>query len=203
MGFLSGDQIKDLHEELFEENYTPNSVKQVCYDLRLGDEVFLTDDPEPKKLSRESPYVTLPPGQFALLKTLEAVSVPAQYVGFISIRKTFKFRGLINISGFHVDPTYRGHLIFAVQNVGPRDILLEYEHPVFLIMWAKLEAEFTGPKRPPGYDGITLDEMAQFGGTSTTIASLRKDLDSLSLSVKIYGAIFVSALVALLIKGLF
>src|SRR5947207_15560217 len=101
MGFLSGDQIRDLHEQLIEEHYEPKSVKQVCYDLRLGDEVYLTDKPEPKRLSRESPYVMLPPGQFALVKTLEAIAVPAQYVGFISIRKTFKFRALINISGFH------------------------------------------------------------------------------------------------------
>src|SRR5689334_19623689 len=121
MGFLSGDQIAKDSNKLIPENYEPECVKQVSYDLRLGDEVYLTDQKEPKRLSQQNPYVNLSPGEFALLKTHEVVYVPPEYVGLISVRSSFKFQGLVNISGFHVDPTYRGNLIFAVQNVGPRD----------------------------------------------------------------------------------
>src|SRR5437016_5783812 len=97
-GFLSGNQIRERHRDLIIENYDAQFVKQVCYDLCLGDEVYLTDDSLPKKLSYLAPYVTLHPGEFALLKTHEAVSIPRSYVGLISIRSTFKFRGLTNIS---------------------------------------------------------------------------------------------------------
>jgi hypothetical protein len=40
-------------------------------------------------------------------------------MAFISMRTAFKFKGLVNISGFHVDPGYKGKLIFAVFNASP------------------------------------------------------------------------------------
>ena len=50
---------------------------------------------------------TIPPGQFAFLLTEEVVSVPPDALAFISIRAKTKFRGLVNVSGFHVDPGYQ------------------------------------------------------------------------------------------------
>ena len=50
----------------------------------------------------------IPPGQFAFLLTAETVTMPDNAIAFISIKARLKFNGLINISGFHVDPGYRG-----------------------------------------------------------------------------------------------
>jgi len=99
---------------------------------------------------------------------------------------------LINISGFHVDPTYTGHLIFAIQNVGPNDIRLRYKEPVFMVMWAKLFSEYVGDARKRGFDKIQLEHMAQLGGPSVTLTGLKKDLDRISLSLKIAGVLAVS-----------
>ena len=70
---------------------------------------------------------TIPPGQFAFLLTEEVVSVPADALAFISIRAKTKFRGLVNVSGFHVDPGYRGQLTRQLHNIAPH--LAYAEHP--------------------------------------------------------------------------
>lgn len=48
--------------------------------------------------------VSIEPGEFALMLTDELIHVPEDLVGFISVRFGYKRRGLVNISGFHVDP---------------------------------------------------------------------------------------------------
>jgi dCTP deaminase len=199
--FLSKEDIEARTCELFPERkvFDPKLVNEASYDLRVGDEVFLSENQIPTRLSLDSPYVLLPPGQFALVKTLEEIFIPPDLIGLLSIRSRYKFQGLINISGFHVDPTYRGHLIFSVQNVGPNDIRLKFMEPVFMLMWAKLLTPFAGEKRGPGYDRIQLEQMAQLGGPSVTLSKLKTDLDQLSLSVKIYGALAGSALIAIIV----
>jgi dCTP deaminase len=199
--FLSKTEIWQKQEEFFpvEGHFEEANLKEACYDLRIGDEVFLSEKRIPKRLSDRDPYVILPPGQFALIKTFEKIRVPREYVAFISIRSRLKFQGLINISGFHVDPTYEGHLIFSVQNVGPNDIRLKHREPAFMIMWARLSTPYREEKvRPPGYDRITLDMMAQLGGPSVTLVSLQKRLEELSVRVKIYGGFAVAAFLAVL-----
>ena len=59
------------------------------------------------------------PGQFAFLLTDEIVEVPDSAMALISIKAKIKWRGLINVSGFHVDPGFKGRLIFSVYNAGP------------------------------------------------------------------------------------
>lgn len=199
--FLSREDIRRNLDEFFpnrEEHYDEKYLREACYDLRVGDELFLSENRIPTRLPDHegNPYVVLPPGQFALVKTYEKIGVPRGFVAFISIRSKLKFQGLINISGFHVDPTYKGHLIFSVQNVGPNDIRLKYMDPAFMIMWARLETPYQGDERSPGYDRITLEQMAQLGGPSMTLTSLKKDVDALSSSLKIFGALAISALIA-------
>jgi dCTP deaminase len=198
--FLSGNDINSRRVELFPnpEHFDPGKLSQASYDLCVGNEVFLSEMRVPTNLSTSSPYVILPPGQFALVKTFEKIRIPRDLIGLISIRSSLKFQGLINISGFHVDPTYEGYLIFAVQNVGPNDIRLKFQEAAFMIMFAKLLTDYAGKKRKSGFDAISLDQMAKLGGSSVTLAQLKNELDQLSLSLKIYGAIAIAVLVAII-----
>src|SRR5713226_2877035 len=172
--FLSKQDIEARTCELFPERglFDPALINEASYDLRVGDEVFLSENQIPTRLSQDSPYVLLPPGQFALVKTFEEISIPPDLIGLLSIRSRYKFQGLINISGFHVDPTYKGHLIFSVQNIGPNDIRLKYGDAAFMIMFAKLEKPYEGKPRGPGFDRISLEQMAQLGGPSVTLTKL-------------------------------
>jgi dCTP deaminase len=207
--FIPAQEIEKNFRQFFPDpgRFEKGCAKYAAYDLRIGDEVFLSEQRIPIRLDeKENPFVVLPPGQFALIKTYEQVSVPEDFVAFLSIKSRFKFQGLINISGFHVDPTYKGYLIYAVQNVGPNDIRLRFKDPVFMIMWARLDPPYHGEKRKAGYDRIPLEMMAQLGGSSVTLLSVQKRVEELSLSLKIYGGFAIAAFLAvlgLLLKALF
>lgn len=198
--FLSQQEIKAQLSSLIEEGNEAH-VKEVCYDLCVGDEVYRSEQHLPERLSDGSPYMILHPGQFALVKTLEVVKVPPEMVGLISIRSEFKFQGLVNVSGFHVDPTFCGNLIFAVQNVGPNDIRLRFREPAFMIMWARLSQPYLPPESArsrQGYPNIPGRLMAQLGGGTITLSQLKRDVEKLHTEVKLFAGLTIALILALI-----
>jgi dCTP deaminase len=207
--FLAKQEILRIFSSLIEMG-DQNLVREVCYDLRVGDEVYRSEERLPERLSEDrQPFVIIQPGQFALVKTYEIVNVPEAYVGFISIRSEYKFQGLVNGSGFHVDPTFNGHLIFAVQNVGPNDIRLRYGEPAFMMMWAKLSEAYqpsVGEKKRSGFANIPVRLMAQLGGGSITLSELKTEMDRLNTQVKFFmgiGIALVMAVIGVILKLIF
>jgi dCTP deaminase len=73
--------------------------------------------------------------------TDEIVTIPTNVLGFISIRARIKWKGLVNVSGFHVDPGFRGRLTFSVFNAGPGSIHLRQGDPAFLIWFGDLDVD--------------------------------------------------------------
>ncbi len=147
MTFWSGEKLKEELPSLIDP-YNVKAIDCASYQLSLGDEAFVTRDlssqpsnePLVQDLSQSAKSkVTIGPGQFAFLLTQESVKVPENSIALISIRAKMKFKGLINVSGFHVDPGWSGKLIFGVYNAGPQSIILDKGHPLFLIVYASLD----------------------------------------------------------------
>lgn len=150
MAFLSSDSLKKmlLTNKIIVDEYNMNiysesKVEQAAYALCLGNEVYRTDNDERKIefLDDKNKTVEINPGQFALLMTKETVNIPQHLLAFISIKAKHKLKGLINVSGFHVDPGFKGKLLFSVYNAGPSTITLEIDKPYFLIWFAYLDKE--------------------------------------------------------------
>lgn len=146
MAYLGSENIKKLITEKNVISPQPEDfsrVKNGAYELSLGSEIFRTDSKDRKKeiLKEEKELITINPGQFALLLTMESVSIPFDKIAFISIKAGVKLRGLINVSGFHVDPGFRGNLLFSVYNAGSSPISLEKGEPYFLIWFAELKLD--------------------------------------------------------------
>lgn len=143
MSFWSDVKLREkLQDVIFPVD--ENKVDVSGYRLSVGDQIFVTKDiekngdPVPVSLSSEI-YMEIPAGQFALISTKEKVTVPQNAIGFISMRAKTKFKGLINVSGFHVDPGYSDHLIFSVFNAGPKAIPIKKGDDIFLIWFADLD----------------------------------------------------------------
>src|SRR6516225_6237147 len=152
MSFWSSQTLKTrMQAEQLVEPYDENRVVHCAYEMGVGAEAFVTSNPSDKTQVPTGAKIVIPPGQFGLLVTRETVHIPTNAIAFISIRAGIKFQGLVNVSGFHVDPGYRGQLKFAVYNAGSRTIVLDQDQRVFMIWFADLDHtdEAPYPDRPP------------------------------------------------------
>jgi dCTP deaminase len=129
--------VDQLVDPYFDEHVTCGA-----YELGMGAEAFITSTADKVKIQlddRES--FVIPPGQLALLLTEERIKVPLNSIAFISMKFGVKRRGLINVSGFHVDPGFEGHLKFSVYNAGSNPITVTRGDRLFLIWYANLDGE--------------------------------------------------------------
>jgi dCTP deaminase len=149
MAFWSGAKLKtELPKRSLVTHYDSARVDCAAYTLRMGRQYYLSasEDTSPtNKIENlgNGECIAIPAGQFAFLLTEEIVTVPAGVIAFISMKTELKFRGLVNVSGFHVDPGFSGPLKFAVFNAGPSTICVKQGEESFLIWYADLDSEDT------------------------------------------------------------
>lgn len=151
--------------------------------LTLGDEVYISSEELPRRLKKREP-VTIKSGDFGLLITEEEICLPRNVMAFISMRFAYKKKGLINVSGFHVDPGYDGKLIFSVYNAGPNDVVLKRGDEVFMIFFEEMMG-YCDEKRPKAKEDIPSDVISEIRGVSTSLANNAARIDKLDFYFKI------------------
>lgn len=176
MSFWRAETLEKKLPRLIEP-YDPRAIDCAAYTLHVGNEIYVSPDQEIENADRhtmrklaDGECFAIPPGQFAFLLTKEDVAVPDDEIAFLSIKARIKFRGLINISGFHVDPGYRGKLLFSVLNAGPQSLHVRQGDALFLIWYASLDGRTENNKRGQGFGGI---DSALINGISGPILSLQ------------------------------
>jgi dCTP deaminase len=182
MPFWSSQTLEARLKELVDP---PNEDLVDCnaVTLRVGREIYITpgfEQPNPNShtkqlLSAGAPFA-IPPGQFAFLLTEEVVTIPPEAMGFISMKATYKLKGLVNVSGFHVDPGWSGPLIFAVFNAGPASVHLEQGLPLFLLWIADLDARSDKYRLKGGPAGIPPLTINNITGVVDSVYALEKRL---------------------------
>ncbi len=173
-------------------------VRPANYDLRLGDQYYVSREKHPKRLE-EGGFLVIEPGDFSILTTHEYMYVPDDLLGLISLRNKYKKLGLINISGFHVDPGYVGKLSFSVYNAGPKSVILKHKEPVFMILFDKLE-EPVSRGYGEGLENIAADEISGILMYHIPPTRLKAKMDSLETQLRIVEGIVIALLVAILVN---
>ena len=187
MAFWSGETLAKRLPSLVEP-FDPSAIDCAAYTLHVGREVYVSPDgsivsPDrhTREMVEEGGSLAIPPGQFAFLVSEENVVVPDNAIAFISIKARVKFRGLINISGFHVDPGYRGRLLFSVLNAGPRPLHIRQGQELFLIWYADLDGSTQMRKSGAGFDRIEAELINGISGKILSLQSLserQRDLEA-------------------------
>jgi dCTP deaminase len=182
MGFWTSEQIKEFGEKLLEP-FKSEQVVNCAVELTMGREAFVTGGKPAKKviLTSHDSQVVIPPGQFALLLSHEKVKIPLNAIGFISVRSRLKLLGLVNVSGFHVDPGFEGKLIFAVYNAGGNSIPISRGQRVFLLWLSSLEGEtadgYNGSHK--NQDSISNDAILAIGQVEFSPSAMNERLNAL------------------------
>ena len=181
MAFWSTETLEDRLEarELIEP-YRSGRIKHGAYELSMGNEFFKTTD-ETKVTLDEKQQQKIPAGQIALLLTEEVIRVPDDTIALISMKASIKMSGLINISGFHVDPGFEGRLKFSVYNAGTTGLPVTRGTPMFLIWFVSLDRTTSDTYEGGriGVDAITDEDVARLPGEISSPAELRHELDEL------------------------
>ncbi|SDS02182.1 hypothetical protein [Opitutus sp. GAS368] len=182
--------------------YDARRIKHAAYEMSLGNEAYVTSSPIKKKVSLwPGDHVEIPPGQFALLHTAEVIKVPDSALAFISIKAKIKLKGLVNVSGFHVDPGFTGQLVFSVYNAGCRSVRIGCGDPVFLIWFSDLTAPtrdlYTGGYS--GQRGIQPQAVMEIDGDIASPAMLTERIRTLESTSKFHAKLLWSCLVVLIL----
>ena len=198
MSFWSGETLrKRLPSIVRKPHYSEDRIDCNAYTMRLGEEIYVSPSRKKAvggakvKLESRSGRA-IPPGQFAFLLTEEYVEIPQDAMAFISMRSTQKFQGLVNVSGFHVDPGYRGHLVFAVFNASANYIHLHRGDSCFLMWFANLDEKSAPPytKTHEGFIDIPSKIVNPLGsGKIESLAGLSERINSIESNLKVIGAV--------------
>ncbi|GAY20388.1 dCTP deaminase domain-containing protein [Sphingobium fuliginis] len=188
-GFWSGETLKDRLETLITP-FDPERVDCSAYTLTVGHEIYVSpneaiQDPLSVTVKQlgDGEGFTIPPGQFAFLLTQEKIEVPNDALALISIKAKIKWRGLINVSGFHVDPGFRGRLIFSVYNAGPVTVHLRQGQQMFLIWFANLDKPTAFARNQPVQESFPPDLISGISGELQSLAGLNKKIKDLDQSL--------------------
>ncbi|MBY4678089.1 dCTP deaminase domain-containing protein [Marinobacterium arenosum] len=191
MAFWSGERLEERLPEVFGSDFVRDKIDCSAYTLTVGGEAYITPDhkvPNPSrhtavKLEKGDP-IAIPAGQFGFLLTKESVLMPDDAMAFISMKSKLKFRGLINVSGFHVDPGFQGRLIFSVFNAGPKPLHIKSGDDLFLMWFADLDRVTERKKNSEPLESINSDlingisgEIQSAHSLSERIAEIDKDIN--------------------------
>jgi len=188
VAFWNSDTLRERLPALI-TGYDEKNITTGSYQLGLGAEAYITGQKKKIQLG-EKAHIVIPPGQFALLITEESIRIPPEAIGFISIKSEFKLWGLINVSGFHVDPGFDGKLIFSVYNAGVQNIVISRKTRVFLLWlssWDKPGEVYRGKRS--GQKSIPDEDMMKIRGEIPSLVVLQRKIDGLQNKVATYTTI--------------
>lgn len=202
MAFLSKKSLlKIIPDENVISNFDPNRLKSTAYELAMGDQAYVTTD-ETKKTYKQGEQVVIRPGQFAVLITDEKVNIPLGLIAFISIKFSIKFEGLVNVSGFHVDPGFKGRIKFSVYNAGSQNVVISSGQPIFQIWFAALDSSDSLNK----YNGdhnlqeiISDKDVMRIQGEIASPSMLKRRIDKMETKIKILLTLGCALLVSVII----
>lgn len=183
MAFWRTETLRErLPSDELIQPFNEKNVVNCSYELCMGPEAFVTSTAERVKTELDANQsLVIPSGQFALLLTEERVKVPLDAIAFISVKFRWKRRGLINVSGFHVDPGFDGKLKFSVYNAGSSDITISRGDRAFLIWYADLDGPTEDGYGVAGEDQnrISSDDQNIMHGDVSSPAELKLQIDEL------------------------
>jgi dCTP deaminase len=193
---LTHQQIIEAYRkaEIVIEPFEEAQVQGATYDLRIGEQGATTTSKKVVNI-KEHGFLTVQPGDFAVVTALEIIRLGPQYVGRFGLRSKFARKGLIATTGPQIDPGYHGRLMIGMTNLSPKPITLSFGDDLLSVEFHRLSEASTHPYTGPYQDRITLgpeeiesiseNEGMAFSEVLTTLRSLSQNVAALASEVKV------------------
>lgn len=132
------------------KNYSPEQLQGTSYDIRVGEEVMISNKETVIDMKKQG-TAKIEPGEFALISTYEYFKIPKDMAGNIGGKTYFTRKGLIPLTGLQIDPGFEGILAIGAFNSSPKNIVIEYLQSFCTIQFFKLSAPVEKPFEPNCY----------------------------------------------------
>jgi dCTP deaminase len=123
--FLSLENIKDLIESktLKINPFDESLLKPVSYTFRVGN-VYIDEGGDSHSIEPEG--LTLEPGQFVIIESLETIEFPENIGGLLSTRGSIAKKGLDGLlTDTVIEPGSTGKLTFCTKNQSTQPLILK------------------------------------------------------------------------------
>ena len=171
------------------EPYAEAQVQPATYDLRVGQQGATTSTKKVINI-KEAGYLLLQPGDFAILMTLEEITLGAQYAARFGLRSKYARKGLIATTGPQIDPGFSGRLVVGMTNLTPTPISLPFKDDFLSVEFHKLEEPaknpYTGPYQkktalgPEEIEAVTEGTGMALSEMLTTLRTLTQNVAALT-----------------------
>jgi deoxycytidine triphosphate deaminase len=130
----------------------PDGFRSASYDLRLGDEYFLSgvdvdlDGPiATRRFTSTHKTVEVPANQVVLVRMRESLCLPNDLVGHLTLKLDVLLEGLIMASQSQVDAGYRGSIYALLYNLSSRGVALHQDQSLIRIEFSQLDQSTSKP----------------------------------------------------------
>lgn len=144
------------------EPFSIKHVQPASYDVTLQCYVRMVDEDHTEKFET----LTIAPGVFVLLSTVEVITLPADIAAQVSGKSSLARMGLSIETAGWVDPGFSGQLTLEVLNTGPEAITLTAGQPVAQLVFMEMKSP---AMRPYGSQGLGSKYMNQRGPTAARL----------------------------------
>lgn len=154
MATLNDSQIQEHAQrgELISEGFSPECVKQACYELRAGKRHFIINDGRAFRI--EADEYLLPPHSYLVVVTKERLSMPDNVLGRILAKGHLFSLGVIPVITY-ADPGFEGYLGITLFNGSGNVIRIRDGQAIAKIEFDRLDTAVARPYR--GQHGLSLD----------------------------------------------
>jgi len=183
--YVKGDVIIDPFEE--------KQLQPATYDFRVGEQGATTSSKKIVNI-RETGYLLLVPGDFAVITVYEKLRINTQYAGRFGLRSKYTRKGLMATTGPQIDPGYEGRLILGLTNLTPKSIAIPYKDDLISVEFHKLEElsskPYSGPYQkkyelgPEDIEMVVEAEGMALSEVLTTLRTLTQNVAALSHEVR-------------------
>ncbi len=186
MCVLSGREIYKLKDEIFSGgSWDGESFQEATYDLRVDTEPLLRIGGKlyEGNVKYDGNFMTIQPGEMALLPTMETFSMPKNLVGDIKIKFSHTRKGLSPLFGPKIDPCFGRpysdeRMYLWVSNLGVEPIRLKRGERVFTVQFHKLHGELP-ELEPRGRIGPIVAKEAHSMGAEASLGFVSRIEDNL------------------------
>jgi dCTP deaminase len=138
---LSDIEIRDAikKKKIIIDPFIDASLQPASYDLRIGKRALVSGMENEIDLENKRSF-TLKAGDFALMTTLEKITLSNDTVAHIGMKSYYIRKGLILLAGLQIDPGWDGYLVLGMYNASPRNITLDYQSTICTVDFFRLSA---------------------------------------------------------------